>query len=167
MRFAAFVCVAVVWGSPLVGQEVSRSEPPRATARDSLFRDPVVARVLGTLVPGAGHIYATEYRRGAQLYFGTVSMIGLGALVYIIDDCTFSFLDLKPCHAGPQWPHRTLGVITMGVGAGTWVYSSIDAPRAARRANERHQSRHAFVSPVLEPRRGAKGGLNVGVALEW
>lgn len=159
--------VALTWTGALMGQDLARGTLPRTAAADSVFRDPITARVLGTLVPGAGHIYATEYGRGVALYFGTVSTIGMGALAYVIDACTFAFSNPTQCHPGPQWPHRTVGVIAMGAGVGMWIYSSIDAPRAARRANERHRRRTASIAPLIEPRRGARGGVNAGIAIPW
>jgi hypothetical protein len=127
------------------------------------FRDPTAAAVLGTIVPGAGHVYSTEYVRGASIYFGVVGGIGGGAIIYMVDKCTFAFLD-PTCHPGPQWPHRAVGLIMMGTGVGMWVYSAFDAPRAARRANAIHR-RHAEIRPVLEPR--YSGGVDLGIAVSW
>ena len=165
MRITIMFGVALTWTGALMGQDSARATLPRTAAAESAFRDPTTARVLGTVVPGAGHVYATEYRRGAALYFGTVSTIGLGALSYVIDACTFTFT--TQCDPGPQWPHRTVGVIAIGAGVGMWIYSSIDAPRAARRANERHRRRKASIAPLVEPRRGARGGVNAGIGIQW
>ncbi|HEX8850633.1 MAG TPA: hypothetical protein VF761_13980 [Gemmatimonadaceae bacterium] len=131
------------------------------------YRNPKTAAVLGALFPGAGHVYATDYGRGAAFYFGTVSIVGLGSLVYVIDDCTFTFLSAKRCDPGPEWPHRALGAATIGVGLGWWAYGAVDAPRAARRANERHRRRRQAMSPVVRPRTGARRGINVGLSLAW
>src|SRR2546423_14936145 len=61
-------------------------------------RSPGTAAVLGTVVPGAGHIYAGEYVRGAQLYLTAVSGIGGGYLIYVLDRCAFTW---DPCNSGP------------------------------------------------------------------
>ncbi|HKN66755.1 MAG TPA: hypothetical protein VJW73_10780 [Gemmatimonadaceae bacterium] len=130
-------------------------------------RNPTTAAVLGALVPGAGHVYSTEYLRGVGIYLGTTTIIGGGTLMYVIDRCTFAFLNPDPCDPGPQWPHRTLGMLMIASGVGAWVVSAIDAPRAARRANRRHGFRSAQWAPVVQPRLDGKPAVGLGVAATW
>jgi hypothetical protein len=52
--------------------------------------------VLGALIPGAGHICAGEYFKGVSNYVGAIGTIGVGTIVYVLDNCS---LDFGPCAA--------------------------------------------------------------------
>lgn len=159
MRLKGLVAIASFVAVPLMAQHTTQTP-----GRPTLWRNPRTAAILGTLVPGLGHVYSTEYLQGLGIWATTGSLIGWGRLAYEVDRCTFGD---APCDAGPQWPHRTLGALLIA-GAGTaWIVTAIDAPRAARRANARHGLRMAQVTPVIEPRAGHRGGVNVGVAMRW
>ena len=139
--------------TPLHGQDAV----PRPAVLDSQppFRDPVVARTLGTVFPGAGHIYAGEYLHGVRYYYGTLSGIGGGAIALAVSGMRTD--------KAPAWPLKVAGVLAIGIGVGVWVRSALDAPRAAERANVRHRAAVRHVSLVLQPRRGAAPGANVAV----
>lgn len=94
-------------------------------------RDPKVAAVLGSIVPGSGHLYAGEYLHGVLYYEGTVAPIGAGYLVTIWPDCPPFSAD--PCDSRPAWPRQLFGAAMIATGIGVWVWSAIDAPRAVRR----------------------------------
>ena len=162
MRMSGLILAALLFAVPLRAQDTTQ-----ALARRAQRRDPKVAAVLGTIVPGAGHVYSTEYLRGLGIFAGAGSLIGWGTLAYEIDRCTFAFLNDAPCDPGPQWPHRTVGALLIAGGIGAWVVSAIDAPRAARRANARHGFRTAQWTPLIEPRRDSESGVNVGLAMRW
>ncbi len=131
------------------------------------YRDPHKARILGSLIPGAGHIYAGEYLRGYGYYLGTVGAVGTGVMVFIIDRCTFSFLSTTSCDPGPQWPHQALGIAMVGAGIWNWVASARDAPRAAQRANTRHEARTLLVKPIFAPGNEPNARLRAGLNLSW
>jgi hypothetical protein len=143
-----------------VFQDSASVETPR------LYRDPHRARVLGTILPGAGHIYAGEYLRGYATWVGTIAGIGTGPLVYTLDRCAFAFLNGSRCDPGPKWPSRVLGVFMVGSGIWTWISSARDAPRAAERANERHQSRKFKLTPLLSPS-ALDLRLRTGIEIHW
>ncbi len=163
MRIRTLVGLSSLCAGTLMAQGSTPAAPPQPSAAESPFRDPVKAAVFGTLFPGAGHVYSTEYMRGVGIYFGAVGSIGLGALVYEIDKCTFAFLN-PTCNPGPQWPHRTLGLMAIGVGVATWGFGAADAPRAARRANA-NRRRKAIIRPRIEPRNSKR--TDVGVTVSW
>lgn len=160
MRIYGLTLFAWFFAVPLRAQDTTQ-----ALTHPVRLRDPRAAAILGTLVPGAGHVYSTEYLQGLGIFAGTGSLIGWGTLIYEIDRCTFAFLNPEPCNPGPQWPHRTVGTILIVGGIGAWVASAFDAPRAARRANARHGHRTAHWTPLIEPRLDNKAGVNIGVAL--
>lgn len=146
----------------LMAQDSTRAAVPDSSAIVSQFRDPTKAAIFGTLFPGAGHVYSTEYLRGLNIYLGTAGSIGMGALVYEMDSCVFAFFNTT-CNPGPEWPHRTLGIILIGVGVATWAGGAIDAPRAARRANQEHR-RSAQIRPLIDLHDSNRIDLGVGVS---
>lgn len=138
----------------------AQGAPPTAAARDTQppFRDPTTARVLGTFVPGAGHVYAGEYRDGVRYYLGSVSGITGGAMIFFIGG-----MPGKP----PGLPLQVSGVVLIGMGIGVWVRSSLDAPRAAERANVKHHAAVSHLSLVVRPSGSTASGTNVGFAVAW
>ena len=52
--FAALLTAAAA----LPAQESTRARRARLGATDTLYRDPTSARILGAVIPGAGHVYA-------------------------------------------------------------------------------------------------------------
>lgn len=166
MRATALVAAMLTAAVTLSAQDSTHARHGRRGPADTLYRDPTSARVLGAIVPGAGHIYAGEYWHGVMYYEGTVSIIGLGAMTFVLDKCTFSFLSDKPCKSPPAWPHQLLGGAVIAYGVGIWVYSAIDAGHAAERANERHALRTTAVSPFIAPR-AESGGADIGLSVAW
>jgi hypothetical protein len=137
------------------------------TGKATQYKDPQRALVLGSLIPGAGHIYAGEYWRGIGAYEATVSSIGMGAMVFIVDNCTFTFLSTKSCKPEPAWPHQAVGVALVGVGLWKWISTARDAPHAAERANARHAARSQTVTPIVNPTGGPSNATQVGVSVHW
>jgi hypothetical protein len=168
VRVVIVVCLALLLGRPLVAQDSAQTTPDSTLPKSpGLYRNPHRARVLGALIPGAGHIYAGEYLSGILAYEGTVGGIGAGVLVFTVNRCTFSFLSMTRCDPGPEWPHQALGVAIVGLGIWEWVSSARDAAHAAERANARHDGRSAAVSPFIAPFSGAANASEVGVSLHW
>ena len=167
MRFAIIPAIAVLWTNQLQAQDTTQSPAPSIHSFQTSPRDPTTAAILGTLVPGAGHVYSTEYLRGAGLFAATGSLLGMGEIIYVLDRCTFAFLSAEACDPGPQWPHRTLGTLLIAGGVGMWIVSAFDAPRAARRFSARHDLHSTQWKPLVEPRRDNKSGVNVGLAVAW
>jgi TM2 domain-containing membrane protein YozV len=103
-------------------------------------KSPDKAAVFGTLIPGAGHIYAGEPGRGATFFaLATLNVVG-GFFVYNADVCVDS--SIWTCEGpDPETVVHVLGAVQIGLGAAVWIVSAIDAPRAVRRQEER---RHAL-----------------------
>src|SRR3982074_2119932 len=111
MKVLAVVMFALALVSPLKAQDTTRVA---ADSTDSLvaplYRNPKRAQILGSIIPGAGHIYAGEYVHGFLAYEATVGGIGVGVLAFMWDRCIFTLLSTTTCKSGPQWPHQVLGV---------------------------------------------------------
>ncbi len=168
MKALVGILIAAALTSPLSAQDSSRATADSAlTPATTPYRNPHRALIFGSLIPGAGHIYAGEYWRGFLNYEMTVGSIGMGVLVFIVDKCTFSFLSTTRCDPGPQWPHQALGVLTVGLGVWQWVSSARDAPRAAERANAKHRRKAAEAKPIIEAPVGSHGDWRAGVAIPW
>ena len=166
MKFMIGMLTVLSLVFPLRAQDLGRDTVDSATsAAAKPYRNPRRALVLGSLIPGAGHIYAGEYLKGFLTYEGTVSTIGLGVMTYIVDNCMFAFTE--PCRSWPAWPHQVLGVAVIGVGVWEWISSARDAPRAAARANERHRRRLETISPIIDPFSGPANASQIGVSVRW
>lgn len=159
MRIFAIISVLVWASSSELHAQAPKASVPAADTQPP-YRSPATARVLGTLLPGAGHIYAGEYAKGVRSYYGTVGGIGGGALAFVVGG-----MAAEDHETG--WPLQVAGVLLVGAGVGVWVRSSLDAPRAAARANTKHRQIATHMSLIL--RGGAEGGQrrNVGVAVAW
>ena len=117
-------------------------------------KDPAVARLLG-IIPGAGHMYAGEVGRGFLYFSGTLGIFVSGG--YLTLSMAFSDQNHQPEVAWVGWGT----IIATG---GLWVWSIIDAGRAARRTNAK---RARSTSLLLEPTRipVANGGDRAAVRL--
>jgi hypothetical protein len=168
VRVIVSLCIVALPVFPLGAQDPGHGAVDSTTSsKENLYRNPHRALVLGSLIPGAGHIYAGEYVRGFLTYEATVATIGLGTLVFISDRCMFTFLNAEPCESGPAWPHQLAGVAIVGVGIWSWISSARDAPRAAERANERRRLRSLTVTPIIDPFSGPANASKVGVSIHW
>jgi hypothetical protein len=127
--------------------------PPGQPSVERDWKDEHRARVLGTVLPGLGHVYAEEYSYGYSLFGLSVTGLFGGALVALV----------APESENPSSAYAvSAGLGALGVGA--WVWSAIDAPRAARRTNaKRITHRGTAFTPLIESAPG--GGTRVGVSV--
>ena len=107
----------------------------------SALKSPATARLIG-IIPGAGHMYAGEVGRGF-LYLGGTLGILLAGVAASADDCLNELFSSEPCG-------RTAQTVSLIAAGGLWVWSIVDAGRAARRTNTK---RAATTSLLLEPTR--------------
>ena len=117
-------------------------------------KDPAVARLIG-IIPGAGHVYAGEAGAGFLYFVGTLGIFATGG--YITMSLAFTDQNNRPEVAWVGWGT----IIATG---GLWVWSIVDAGRAARRTNAKLARRTSF---LLEPTRipVANGGDRAAVRL--
>jgi hypothetical protein len=168
MRALAGLLLVSIWASPLKAQDTTRvTADSAAQPVEHPYRNPKRALILGSVIPGAGHIYAGEYWRGFVNYEAAVGGIGLGALTFIWDRCMLSFLSTTPCRSGPQWPHQALGVALVGLGIWQWISSARDAPYAAERANAKHLLHRTTVAPIIGAPVDFRSGWRVGAEIHY
>jgi hypothetical protein len=166
MKALVGVMLVSVWACP------SRAQDTTAVTVDStshavtpLYRNPKKALILGSIIPGAGHIYSGEYWRGFWTYEASIGGIGGGVLTFLVNRCTFSFLSTTNCDPGPQWPHQALGVAMVGIGIWTWLSSARDAPHAAERANARQLRKTSRPVPIIAPPIDSHSGWRLGTQI--
>ena len=168
MKRLVTLLIFAAWTSSLRAQDSTLTAPDSTLIQaTSLYRNPHRALILGSIIPGAGHIYAGEYWHGFLHYEATVMTIGAGVMTFLVDKCTFAFLSATSCDPGPQWPHQALGVTVVGLGVWEWISSARDAARAAERANERHRRKMARAKPIIGAPGGTHGDWRAGVAIPW
>jgi hypothetical protein len=168
MKALVSLMFVAVLASPLSAQDSTRATTDSAVpSATTLYRDPHRALILGSIIPGAGHIYSGEYWRGFLTYEYTVSAIGTGVIVFIVDKCTFTFLSATHCDPGPQWPHQLLGVLVVGTGIWEWISSARDAPHAAERANAKHRRRTPEATPIIQAPADSHSGWRIGASIRW
>ncbi len=168
MKVLAGLLLASVWTSPLRAQDTTRATTDSiGRPVTPLYRNPKRALILGSVIPGAGHIYAREYVHGFFVYEATVGGIGGGVLAFIWDRCMLSFLSATPCKSGPQWPHQVLGIVLVGAGIWEWISSARDAPRAAERANAKHLRHRSTATPIIQSPVDSHSGWRVGAEIHF
>ncbi len=166
MKALLSILIVAAWASPLTAQDTTRAIVDSALTPDARpYRDPHRALILGSLIPGAGHIYAGEYLKGAGNYVGTIGIIGMSAIIFSLDDCGLAFL--SDCKPHSRFANRMIGGVGIAAGILTWISSARDAPRAAERANAKHRSETAGAKPIIEVPMGSHGDWRAGVTIPW
>jgi hypothetical protein len=133
---------------------------PASTAQDTLrttagVKSPVAARVIG-IVPGAGHIYAGETKRGLTYLGATIGVFLLGATLWA-SECIGSLGE--QCEESGAVSDDIAVVATLGV----WGWSIYDAGRAAHRTNAKRKLK---VSLSATPTSGNHGrSVRIGLTL--
>jgi hypothetical protein len=150
-----------------LGAQDSTDNPVQSTkpANIGLYRNPRRALILGSIIPGAGYMYAGEYWHGVLAYEGTVGGIGTGILVFMVNKCTFQLW--SDCKPGPEWPHQAAGVALVGLGIWEWVSTARDAFHAAERANVRHAAESQRASLLINPMGGPSNATQIGMSVHW
>ena len=168
MRGTILVLLTLVSVTALDAQDTARllqDSASKVTPR--LYRDPHRAQALGIILPGAGHFYAGEYLKGYSTWVATIGGISLGPLIYNSDSCTLRLFDFRECKPGARWPYQAVGALMVASGIWQWISTARDAPHAAERANERHQSRRLKLTPLIIPSAEQGPELATGVAIRW
>jgi hypothetical protein len=155
--------IAVVVTAPLVAQDSTRTPTDSVVPTPThLYRNPRAALILGSLIPGAGHIYAGEYWRGIVNYEGTVATLGLGVMGILASNLCW-----ERCNRGVQVLGDAMGVVVIGAGIWKWASTARDAAHAAERANEKHRRKMAKVKPVIGAPGGSHENWRAGIEIPW
>jgi hypothetical protein len=143
LSLRAILAVSLLFATTAAAQV---SSPSAATQPDTTappLKSPTAARVIG-IIPGAGHMYAGEVGRGFLYLGGTLGILLAGALLSAAE-CTADLLSNTP-----DCGSTTAETVSLIAAGGLWVWSIVDAGRAARRTNAK---RAASVSLLIEPTR--------------
>lgn len=134
--------------------------PAAAQDHPAGYRDPNMATIVSVLVPGGGHLYSGETKKGAMILG-----IGLGGLVLgtalSVESVGCDGLD---CDTDANYLPMTAGYL---VYLGSWVYGIMDASDSAARMNARRGL--AIGGVQVEPAVGVqpRGGTRVGLELRF
>jgi hypothetical protein len=164
-RIAIWLGVAVLL--PLGFARAQDSTRSLSTA-DPAYRNPHTARVLGTFIPGAGHIYAGETWRGLGLSVVALTGVVGGIVSYNEKVCSIILIGNDEC-APPSAKTHAIAVTQIIGGVAAWAISAFDAPHAAERQNERLRRRRLSVTPLLRTQFGAAGepAVRAGLTIAW
>ena len=166
MKVALTVMLFSLLAGPLAAQDTTHVIVDSASlSRVPLYRDPHRARILGTIIPGAGQFYAGEYLRGYMTFLVTGGGLTMGPLIFSMDGCTFVLF--SACRPEPKWPYEVVGASMVVASVWTWFSTARDAPHAAERANLRHRAETAALAPFIQPSPTVRGQWNTGVTVRW
>ena len=93
-------------------------------------------------------------------------------MAYGFNKCTFYFSAESPCSRSEERAYKATGALFAATTAAFWTLGAVDAPRAARRENERriarrwrvaHPVRAGTLRPMLDV--APNGALVVGLGL--
>ncbi len=135
--------------------------PAAAQQHPAGYKDPSTATIMSVIVPGGGHLYSGETRKGAMILG-----VGLGGLVLgtaLSVDSVGCDEDLN-CDTDPSYLPMAAGYLLY---LGSWVYGITDASNSADRMNASRgiSIRGVEVQPAVAA--GASGGTRVGVELRF
>jgi len=138
--------------------------PGRAEAQAPRPKNPSTARAIAFFAPGGGHLYAGETAKGLFLLAASAGAATAGFLTSDVYGWDYT-CQTSNCMDPNAGPNHTKLYIGLGVAGAVWLYSLIDAPNAARRANQRGPLGPVSMSPFTDLRSGSvRPGLAVRVA---
>ena len=149
MRPMLLPCLAVLAlgvQRPLAAQQ----GPPISLSKSgSSFKSPTTARLIG-IIPGAGHMYAGETKRGFGYVGGLIALGVIGGTMVALD-CGNDVYDAG-CKSSAEENLLTAAVI------GVWGWSIYDAGRAAQRTNAKQGLLRTSLILAPQRSRGVAGG---------
>jgi hypothetical protein len=148
------------------GAQDSARAVPAPDSLASWYRDPHTAQILGSFIPGAGHIYAGEKLRGVGLGAAALTGIASGIIFLNKNNCSLVTFGVETCDAQVHSANQISGITQIAVGVAAWVFAAIDAPRAAQRANERARRRVA-ITPFVRQNIVRQASLGVALTVGW
>jgi hypothetical protein len=135
------------------GQMSSLRDPASAASADSVAFEPrsaSTAFVLSFLIAGGGQLYAGETKKGVLLMLAELG--GAGLIIHDLATCD------ELLSVGCNETKQVAGAVLV---LGSWIYSMVDAPGAARRYNEKY----GRAQPIVDVEPGGAARFGVRVAL--
>ena len=91
-------------------------------------KDAIVALFLAFLIPGVGHIYAEEVKKGILILASYIGVVFLSTLLWVMVISTFSW------DSNPIWV-ALVAILTIVILFVIWIYQLYDAYQATVRFN--------------------------------
>ena len=163
---AAAIATLVSIAAASAGAQYSTRVIDAPDSLASWYRDPKTAQILGSFLPGAGHIYAGESLRGLGL--AGAALVGIAGGITLLNErnCRILSLDSGGCNWELSTSQRIGGITQIAAGVAAWVFGAIDAPRAAQRVNARARQR-VSVAPFARDDGVRHAALGVAVTVGW
>jgi hypothetical protein len=114
-------------------------------------KSPSKAMTIALFIPGGGHLYAGEPVRGATMLVLSTGAAAAALVMSNTINADFT-CEIRDCLDESQDPNYALLGAGLGVAGAIWLYSFLDAPRAARRANQRAMVRTGLLEAIGAPR---------------
>lgn len=147
--------------SEVLAPRASRSAASRGEPRDG-YKEPGTAMLIGVAIPGGGHFYTGETKRGL-----TLLGIGLGGM-FVGTAMTAGSISAScsgfSCQDDTNYLPMAVGYLAF---FGSWIYGILDADDSARRMNARRGLSSATIhaEPVIQP--GESGAVDMGLKLRF
>ena len=134
-----------------------------AQVKDPAYKDPGRARLYSVFIPGSGHFYAGERGKGAFLLVGSSLALVVGVLQSDFEsDFDFTCQSFNCTDPDAYDPNYTPLIVGTGIAGALWLYGLYDAPKAARRANQKRGLASLSIAPVPMM---YNGGLKPGLSM--
>ena len=134
--------------------------------RSAGYKDPKAAVAWGYLLPGAGHIYAGESVKGLLVMATSVGALVVGTIVTLNsgDDNAEIGFDYDFSVGETNWTPSYIGA---GVYALGWIYSVVDAGKAAERTNRKRglSLRSVRLTPYMAVAKSGKQELGLRLTM--
>jgi len=141
----------------------AQKSPTPISLEEHPYRDPHKARIIATILPGAGYFYTGEYLRGYGTWVATAGGFILGPF-FLSLDCAGLFS--TRCGNEEHAENIVVGSLLIVSSIYAWVSSVRDAPKSAERTNERRRRRELKVGPTIRLPQ-SRTGVNAGLSLAW
>lgn len=129
------------------------------------YKDPTMATIMSVIIPGGGHLYSGETRKGAMILGVGVGGLVLGSALTVGSadiDCDFD--DDFECDDDTSYLPAAAGYLLY---LGSWVYGIMDASNSADRMNASRGIAIGGVEVQPAVAVGEKGSARVGLELRF
>lgn len=140
------------------------ARPVTAQQQPVGYKDPGTATIMSVIIPGGGHLYSGETKKGAMILGVGVGGLVLGSALTVGSadiDCDYDDFE---CEDNTSYLPAAAGYLLY---LGSWVYGIMDASNSADRMNASRGIAIGGVEVQPAVTVGAPGGTRVGLELRF
>jgi hypothetical protein len=143
-RIRKLSSIALLAACATAGSVARSQQPPTARSKSLAHKDPLVATLVGVVLPGGGQLYTERYGKAAVVLGGTAAAAAIAI----------------EAGRNSNWSIQSVGIATAVV---IWGYGWVTAGSDARRRND--QMLNTTVAPFIDRRNGrVVAGLSLSTA---